>query len=60
MDNKHRILTDEAIASGLELVDLDSDHVLALVMKGQVIAKFSQTGVDIEQLKVEIDKQYKN
>lgn len=53
------ILTKEAQQRGLSLEEPD-DHVLELRQHGKVIAKFSQTGVEVDNVLTEIAPRGKN
>lgn len=47
------ILSPEAVEQGFSTRE-NGDHILELLKDGQVIAKFSQTGVQIENILKEI------
>jgi hypothetical protein len=49
MLNQNQYITDEFRAQGLDLRE-DGDHILELRKDGKVIARFSQTGVTVENL----------
>lgn len=44
------VLTEEARNQGFSLNEPDDDHILELRQYGKVIARFSQTGVQVESI----------
>ena len=53
------VLTQEARDQGFTLVEPD-DHILELLYQGKVIARFSQIGVDVDNILKEIQQPGKN
>ena len=51
--NKQSIITPEWTQQGIELKEPD-DHVLELYKNGRLLARFSQTGVTIENILKEV------
>lgn len=57
--NLNDILTPERVREGWSVREPD-DHILELLYKGEVKARFSQTGITIENLEHEIGRLSKN
>jgi len=55
----NNVLTKEARDQGLTLNESD-DHILNLLSHGEVVARFSQTGVQIENILEEVQEVSKN
>lgn len=54
------VLTKEARDQGFSLNEPDDDHILELRYQGKVIARFSQTGVEVDNILNEIQQISKN
>jgi len=59
MEYKEFVLDKQAVQQGFYLREND-DHILELVHKGKVIARFSQTGVEVDNILKEISWISKN
>jgi len=57
--NTYQLITDEWRRQGVEIVE-DGDHVIELRKDGQVIARFSQTGVTLEELQAVLEEHQQN
>ncbi|GAH73939.1 unnamed protein product [marine sediment metagenome] len=55
----NNVLTDEARKQGFGLNEPD-DHILNLLYHGEVAARFSQTGVHVENILNEVQEVSKN
>jgi len=54
------VLTDEARNQGFSLNEPDDDHILELRQYGKVIARFSQTGVEVDSILKQVQQLSKN
>lgn len=54
------VLTKQARDQGFTLNEPDDDHILELRQYGKVIARFSQTGVQVESILKQMQQPSKN